>query len=291
MDNQNYKDSIKISFISIIINIILSVFKFIAGVIGNSSAMVSDSIHSLSDVISTVSVIIGINVSNKESDESHPFGHERFESISALFLGFLLVLTAIFIGYEGFSKIIIGLNGNIVTPSLIALVAAIISIVSKEIMYHVTKKVALKSNSEALMADAWHHRSDALSSVGSLIGISLARIGFPIFDPIFSLIICLIILKVGIYIIKEAILKLVDKSCDKILENKFINTILEIEGVMSLDLIRTRIFGSKIYVEVEIGADKNQTLENSHKIATEVHDTLENNFNNIKHCMVHVNPK
>lgn len=291
MSDKNYKESMKVSFISIIVNIILSTFKFIAGIIGCSNAMVSDAIHSLSDVISTIAVIIGIKVSNKESDADHPYGHERFESIAALFLGLILIITALFIGYEGIKKIIGGINGDITIPSLIALIAAIISIISKEIMFQITKKTAIKVKSDALMADAWHHRSDAISSVGSLIGIFLARMGFPILDPIVSIIICLLILKVGFDILKEAILKLVDQSCNKDIEDEIINTILKIEGVISLDLIQTRMFGSKIYVDLEIGADKNQTLESAHNIATNVHDIIETNFENVKHCMVHVNPK
>ena len=291
MNKNNYKESMKISISSIIVNIILSVFKFIAGIIGKSSAMISDSIHSLSDVISTVIVIIGIKFSNKKSDDTHQYGHERFESIATLFLGIILLVTAIGIGYDGILKIISGFKGNIAIPTTIALVAAILSIIIKEGMYQLTKKVANKTNSSALLADAWHHRSDAISSIGSLIGIIGANLGFPILDPIVCLVICVFILKVAFDILVDSIHKLVDKSCDEKTILEMQEYIKGVEGVMSIDLLQTRLFGNKIYVDVEIGADKNQTLKESHEIAHRIHDSIEKNFENVKHCMVHVNPK
>lgn len=282
-------EGIKISIISIIVNVILSIFKLIAGIIGKSSAMISDSIHSISDVISTIIVIIGINISNKQSDDSHQYGHERFEAVAALILSIILLFTGIFIGYDAIIKIIS--NNDLEIPTTIALVAAMISIIVKETMYWATRKVAKKMNSSALMADAWHHRSDALSSIGSLIGIAFSILGFPILDKITSLIICIFILKVGYDILKDSIYKLVDKSCDDETVYQMKELILKTEGVLELDLIRTRLFGNKIYVDIEIGADKNLTLENSHKIASNIHDLIEETFKNVKHCMVHVNPK
>ena len=289
--NEYYNESIKVSFFSIILNILLSLFKLIAGIIGMSNAMISDAIHSISDVVSTIIVMVGLKVSNKDDDNTHQYGHERFEAIASLFLGFLLIITSIYIGIEGIKKIILGINGNIKTPTIIALIASIVSIVVKEIMYQITKKVAIKTNSSALMADAWHHRSDALSSIGSLIGVALSMLGLSIFDPIVSIIICLIIFKVSIDIIKSSIYKLVDTSIsnDKIKEMK--NIIESVDGVMGIDLIKTRIFGSKIYVDLEISADKNQTLESAHNIANLVHDKIEEKFSDVKHCMIHVNPK
>lgn len=289
--NEYYKESIKVSIFSIITNALLSIFKFIAGIIGHSSAMVSDAIHSLSDVISTIIVIIGLNISNKKSDDSHQYGHEKFESIAALFLSFLLILTALWIGYSGIYEIIKGVKGNIIIPTTIALIASIISILVKEVMYQITKVVAIKSKSNALMADAWHHRSDALSSVGSLIGIGMSMIGFPILDKIVSLIICILILKVSIDILKDAIYKLVDASCNENTIEDMKKCILKVDGVIDVDLIKTRMFGSKIYMDVEISANKNLTLESSHLIASNVHDEIEKNFLDVKHCMVHVNPK
>ena len=158
-------------------------------------------------------------------------------------------------------------------------------------MYWYTKITAKKINSNALMADAWHHRSDALSSAGSLIGIAGAKMGFPILDPIASLIICIFIIKVAINILKDSTYRLVDKSVDEETIEKMKSIILDIEGVIDIDLIKTRLFGTKIYVDVEISADKEQTLASSHDIALKVHDEIEKNFKNVKHCMVHVNPR
>lgn len=291
MKKEDYNQAMKVSFINILGNFILSIFKFFAGVLGSSSAMISDATHSLSDVLSTFVVMIGIKTSNKESDETHQYGHERFETISALILSILLLVTGVLVGFSGIAKIVSGIKGNLETPTLIALAAAIISILVKEAMYWYTKITAKKINSNALMADAWHHRSDALSSVGSLIGIAGAKLGFPILDPIASLIICIFIIKVAINILKDSTYRLVDKSVDEeTLENmKFI--ILNVEGVIDIDLIKTRLFGTKIYVDVEISADKDRTLASSHDIALKVHDEIEKNFKNVKHCMVHVNPK
>ncbi|MBE6152968.1 MAG: cation transporter [Firmicutes bacterium] len=291
MKENDYNTTMKVSYASIIINFILSAFKFIAGIIGKSSAMISDAVHSLSDVLSTIIVIIGIRFSNKKSDDTHQYGHERFESIATLFLSMILLVTALGIGYTGTSKIIDGINGNIKVPTLIALIASIISIIVKEWMYQITKKVAKKVNSSALLADAWHHRSDALSSIGSLIGIVGAQMGLPILDPIMSIIICLFILKVALEILIDSIYKLVDKACDEKTIEKMTILINNIDGVLKLDLLQTRLFGSKIYVDVEVSVDKNKTLEESHRIAHLIHDDIENNFINVKHCMVHVNPK
>lgn len=291
MEINNYNSSMKVSFISILINVLLSIFKFIAGIIGKSSAMISDAVHSLSDVLSTIIVIIGIKFSNRESDDTHQYGHERFESIATFFLSVILLVTALTIGYNGVLKILEGMSGNIKVPTMIALIASIVSIVVKEWMYQFTKNVANKVNSSALLADAWHHRSDALSSIGSLVGIAGAILGLPILDPIMSIVICIFILKVAIEILIDSIYKLVDRSCDENTIEEMSILINNIDGVLELDLLQTRLFGSKIYVDVEISADKNKTLEESHKIAHIIHDEIEEKFNNVKHCMVHVNPK
>lgn len=291
MERKDYNDTMKVSFVSILLNVILSIFKVIAGIVGKSSAMISDAVHSLSDVLSTIIVIIGIKFSNKQSDNTHQYGHERFESIATLFLSIILMITAIGIGCDGVIKVIEGITNDIKTPTLIALIAAITSIIIKEGMYQFTKKIAIKVNSSALLADAWHHRSDAFSSIGSLIGIVGAKLGFPILDPIMCIVICLFILKVSIEILIDSIYKLVDKSCDEKTVEKIKILINNVDDVLGLDSLQTRLFGSKIYVDVEISADKNKSLEESHRIAHEIHDKIEENIKNVKHCMVHVNPK
>ena len=284
----NEKIAIKVSIISIILNCLLTLIKFISGVISKSSAMISDSVHSLSDVLSTFVVIIGVKISNKKADSDHPYGHERIECVSAIILSGMLFIIGALIGINGIKNVTN--SSNLVMPGVLALIASIISIISKEAMYQYTIRVSKKINSAALKADAWHHRSDALSSIGSFIGILGSRLGFKVFDPLASVIISLCIIKVSIDIFKDAIDKMVDKSCDKEVIDKVISVIEKNESVKNIDDIKTRQFGNKAYVDVEISVDENLLLKDAHKVAEEIHDSVENEINVVKHCMVHVNP-
>ena len=283
----NEKIAIKVS-ISIILNCLLTLIKFISGVISKSSAMISDSVHSLSDVLSTFVVIIGVKIANKKADSDHPYGHERIECVSAIILSGMLFIIGALIGINGIKNVTN--SSNLVMPGVLALIASIISIISKEAMYQYTIRVSKKINSAALKADAWHHRSDALSSIGSFIGILGSRLGFKIFDPLASVIISLCIIKVSIDIFKDAIDKMVDKSCDKEVIDKVISVIEKNESVKNIDDIKTRQFGNKAYVDVEISVDENLLLKDAHKVAEEIHNSVENEINIVKHCMVHVNP-
>lgn len=284
----NEKIAIKVSIISIILNCLLTLIKFISGVISKSSAMISDSVHSLSDVLSTFVVIIGVKISNKKADSDHPYGHERIECVSAIILSGMLFIIGALIGINGIKNVTN--SSNLVMPGVLALIASIISIILKEAMYQYTIRVSKKINSAALKADAWHHRSDALSSIGSFIGILGSRLGFKIFDPLASVIISLCIIKVSIDIFKDAIDKMVDKSCDKEVIDKVISVIEKNESVKNIDDIKTRQFGNKAYVDVEISVDENLLLKDAHKVAEEIHNSVENEINIVKHCMVHVNP-
>lgn len=284
----NEKIAIKVSVISIILNCLLTLIKFISGVISKSSAMISDSVHSLSDVLSTFVVIIGVKIANKKADSDHPYGHERIECVSAIILSGMLFIIGALIGINGIKNVTN--SSNLVMPGVLALIASIISIISKEAMYQYTIRVSKKINSAALKADAWHHRSDSLSSIGSFIGILGSRLGFKIFDPLASVIISLCIIKVSIDIFKDAIDKMVDKSCDKEVIDKVISVIEKNESVKNIDDIKTRQFGNKAYVDVEISVDENLLLKDAHKVAEEIHNSVENEINIVKHCMVHVNP-
>lgn len=288
----NEKDAaMRVSKNSLIVNLGLSLFKLLAGILAHSGAMVSDAVHSASDVFSTLIVMAGIHMANKEADKGHPYGHERLECAAALILAFVLLLTGAGIGYQGIVIIISGQFENLQTPGILALATAIISIVVKEWMYWYTKRVADQINSGALKADAWHHRSDALSSIGALIGIAGARLGEPLLDPLVSVLICFFIIKAAVDIFKDALDKMVDKACDDEIVEKLRKVILKQQGVMGITLLQTRMFGSKIYVDVEIEADGNLTLYESHEIAEKVHHVIEITNHQVKHCMVHVNPK
>lgn len=280
----------EVSVITIIVNTALSLLKLLAGVLASSGAMISDAVHSASDVFSTVIVIVGVKLANKKSDADHQYGHERMECIASIILAVILLLTGVGIGLEGMEKIFAGNYGDLKVPGLLALAAAIISIVVKEWMYWYTKTAAKKINSGALLADAWHHRSDALSSVGAFAGILGARLGYPILDPAASVVICLFIAKAAYDIFKDAVDKLVDKSCDESTEQEMEQKILQQKGVLAVDKLQTRLFGSKMYVDIEIAADGSKTLYETHRIAESVHDLIEKEYPLVKHCMVHVNP-
>lgn len=288
---EDEKLAMQVSSVSICVNIALSLFKLLAGIIAHSGAMISDAIHSASDVFSTFIVIIGVRMSNKTSDHDHQYGHERLECVSSIILSGLLLATGVGIGVNGIQNILAGTSGkSLVVPGLLALIAAISSLVVKEWMFWYTRAAAKKINSGALMADAWHHRSDALSSIGAFIGILGARLGFPILDPIASVVICLFIVKAAIDIFKDAIDKMVDHSCDDATVEQMSQVIAGICGVERIDLIRTRLFGSKIYVDIEISVNGELSLNKAHAIAEDVHLSIEESFPHVKHCMVHVNP-
>lgn len=288
---QDYEEVVmRVSRVSIIANIALTLFKLFAGVIAHSSAMVSDAIHSASDVFSTIVVIVGVKISSKASDKDHPYGHERLECVASIVLATILAVTGLGIGYTAVGKIVGGNYSQLAVPGMLALIAAVVSIVVKEAMYQYTRIYARKIDSGALMADAWHHRSDALSSVGALIGIAGARIGFPIMDPVASLVICLFIEKAAYDIFVDAIDKMVDKACDDEVEELLKECALKQEGVLGVDLLHTRVFANKIYVDIEIRVDGEKKLREAHGIAEHVHDAIEQTFPKVKHIMVHVNP-
>lgn len=280
----------KVTFVGVAGNILLVAFKLFAGIVGKSGAMVSDAVHSLSDVFATIVAFIGVRISKKAPDNLHPYGHDRFESLASMLLGLILLVTGLGIGYSGIQTILAGNFDELKAPSRIALIAAIVSIVTKEAMFWYTRFYAKKINSSAFMADAWHHRSDALSSVGSFIGILGARLGFAIMDPLACVIICLFILKVGFDILKDSIANMLDTSCGEEWNTKMAEFILQQNGVDKVDLLQSRKFGNRIYLDVEISVDGNLTLNEAHDIAEKVHDIVEQTHPEIKHIMIHENP-
>lgn len=289
-ENDFCKIANRVSFITIIGNVILSVVKFLAGIIAHSNAMISDAVHSASDVFSTIVVMIGIKLASKEADKEHPYGHERLECVAAIVLAMVLVITGLGIGAEALKNIVQGNYSDLQVPGILALITAIVSIVSKEAMYWYTRYYAKKIDSSALMADAWHHRSDAFSSIGALIGIGGARVGFPVMDSVASLVIFVFIVKAAYDIFKDAMDKMLDHSCDEETEKQIYDCVMKNEHVRGIDLLQTRIFGNKIYVDVEIQLYASYTLEEAHNIAETVHKDIEDSFPKVKHIMVHVNP-
>ncbi|MER1992581.1 MAG: cation diffusion facilitator family transporter [Eubacteriales bacterium] len=288
MDEKKIVD--RLSRVGIFGNILLAAFKLFAGIFGKSGAMVSDAVHSLSDVFATLIAWIGVRLSRRAEDAEHPYGHERLECVASLLLGLILAGTGIGIGWSGIRKLS-GEGGSIEIPTLLPLIAAVISIVVKEGMYQYTMHYAKALDSAAFKADAWHHRSDAISSVGSFIGIGLAKLGLPFMDPVASIIICLLILKVAFDISRDAVYKMLDTSCDNAFEQRLRTFIGSQDGVGRIDLLRTRQFGNRIYVDLEIAVKPDISLRDAHGIAERVHTAVEQEFPNVKHVMIHVNPE
>lgn len=291
---QKKQAAARMASVGIIGNIVLAVFKLLAGIFGHSAAMLSDAVHTFSDVFATLIAFIGVTLSRKEADREHPYGHERLECVASLLLSVILFATGAGIGMNCLRAVIDGSYKELSTPGIITLAAAAVSIAVKEAMFWYTMYYAKKMNSGAFRADAWHHRSDALSSIGALIGIFGARHGYPVLDQVAGIIICILIIWVAVSIFRDAVDKMLDTSCDEEFEEGLRNHVIRFSEKMNqpvgIDLLLTRKFGEKIYVELEISADGNLTLKEAHNIAEAIHDGIEKDYPEIKHVMIHMNP-
>ena len=285
--NTSVDQGMKASGITLAANMFLAIIKYVAGIVGNSSAMVADATHTMSDVGTTVAVMLALKISSKDADERHPYGHERYELIISKLLGMVLILTGAWIGYQAVMMIY---NGVFTPPEKIAVIAAAISIVIKEIMYRYTMKVAKDIGSLAMEADAWHHRSDAFSSIGTFVGILGARLGFPVLDPIAGVVVSIMVVKVGIDIYSQSVKGLVDEAADPETRMKIKSIVLENPGVVSIKDMRTRKFANHVYVDLDIKVDGKISVTEGHNIALEVHDRVEKKMDSVKHVMVHVEP-
>lgn len=282
--------TMRISLYSIIVNLTLSFLKLAVGIAASSGAMVSDAIHSAADVFSVFIVVIGVKMANKSSDEEHPYGHERLECAAAIILSVVLGITGGVIGYHGIVNVFGTKSEKNVIPGIAALVVSVIAIVVKEGMYWYIKTIAKSMDSSVLMAEAWHHRTDALASFGGFIGIMGARMGIAAMDPAASVVISLFIIKAAIDIFMDAIRKMIDVSCD----DKTVKTIHQIaeaqKGVIHVAEVKTRLFGNKKYVDIAVCADGTKSLEETHAMAEEIHRDIEEKVEGVKHCMVYVSP-
>lgn len=287
-NNKRMKIATRVSVITVLVNIILSVVKVVIGTIGRSSSIVADGIHSMTDVFTTVIAYVGVRLSGKKADEDHQYGHEKFEPVMSKVLATVLIVTALLIGYNGIKNIFRA--DELATPSTLNLFAAILSIITKEWMYRYTIKAATKIKSSALKADAWHHRSDAMSSIGSLIGVGGAILGFKFFDPLAAIVIAVIILKVAIGIYLKSVDEVMDKSADDETIEQIRSIVNSVEGVLSIDMLLTRQHVSLLFVDIEIGVKGDLILWQAHEIAEKVHEEVEEQIEAVKHCMVHVNP-
>ena len=298
MEKEQYlKEINKVGVTTIVFNLLLSICKVVGGLLAASSSLVSDGVHSASDVFSTIVVLIGAKISKKAPDKKHPFGHERFESIGSIILSFILCATALVLGYTGVKSIIDYVNGETVIRGVdfltyLALSFAILSILVKGWMFIYTYRVAKRIDSSILKADAFHHLTDSLSSFGSLLGIIGLIIGgmWSILDPIASIIIAIFILKVGYDIAISAVNQVVDKAAPEEFEEQIKEIVSSFKEIVRLNSLKTRMFGNMYYIEIEIAVDDNLTVKEGHEIAKRLHDTIEERFENVKHCMVHIDP-
>lgn len=283
----NYKEGIVLSLWTLGLNFLLGSLKLAAGLWGRSSAMVADAAHSYSDCASTVAVIAGLKMASKSADADHPYGHEKYELIFANILSILLGLTAVKIGYDALMVIA---HGSYQVPGLAPLLAAVFSVAVKEVMYRLTLRKAKKIGSVAMEADAWHHRSDALSSVGAFVGILGARLGLPVLDPVTGLLVSILVLKVAIDLYRKSVSGLVDSSTDAETVARIRQLLADIDGIEEVSGLKTRVFGASAYADVTIKVDGTMTVEEGHDIATLAHNKIEANLPKIKHIMVHIEP-
>ena len=291
IDKQNAIKTInKVAIVTIVVNLLLAIGKFLAGFLGNSTAMISDAVHSSSDVASTLIVLVGARIAVKNEDKDHNYGHDRFESIASIILAMMLFATGLMLGYTGVKGIVSATKGDFVKPSYIALIAAVVSIVVKEGMYWYTIFYAKRLDSQALKADAWHHRSDAFSSVAGFVGILGAILGVFVLEGIATVLIALLIVKVSYDIVKVVLRQLTDHAASDELYSQIYKTINDDEDVKNIDLLKTRMSGSIIYVEAEIAVDRTLNIVEAHEIAQRVHDNIEATFKEVIHIVIHVNP-
>lgn len=278
--------TMRVSFVSIGGNLFLCLLKLFAGIVGRSGALISDAVHSAADAIDTIIVIIGIKLASKAPDTRHPYGHERMECVAAIILSMVLGIIGVGIGYAGLEKIFSHQYETAGIPSRLALITAIAAIVIKECLYWYMHRSARRINSDSLMAIAWHNRADALSSLGSFIGIAGARAGFALLDPLVSVIICLFVIKASVSIFKGASGKMVDRACsaETILEIR--NTAAAYDPDISIGQLRTRQFSDKAYVELEVLLPGDMALERSCQICEKLKSLIEQDFEEVKECLV-----
>ena len=283
-----YDESNKVTLITILLNIGLTILKILAGILGNSTAIIADGLHSASDIITSIGILIGNKISRKPRDDEHQYGHEKAEGLVSFILAAVLIIVALKIGYDGVKELF-NIN-DILIPNALPLIVALISIGVKEYQYQITIRVAKRINSSSLKADAWHHRSDAFSSIAAFIGIGGAMLGFKILDPIASIIVAIVVIKVGIEILKSACNELMDSSISK-------QDICEIESLVDKDDeiygikdFKSRKYGSIAYIDMSIFIDKSKTLEEAHDIADNLEHSIISNLNYIKEINIHTEP-
>lgn len=284
----------RVTLVGSVANLLLLIFKFVAGIVGHSAAMLADAVHSLSDFVTDIIVLVFVRISSKPEDEGHDYGHGKYETLATAIIGIILVLVGFGIFWNGVQSIWSFLQGESLSePGMLALVAAVVSIVVKELLYQYTVLRGKSLNSQAVVANAWHHRSDALSSIGTAVGIGGAILLGPawrVLDPIAAVVVSGFIMKVAVQLLIPCLDELLEKSLPAEVENKIVETILSFPGVSSPHHLRTRRIGSNYAIEVHVRMDGRISLEEAHHTATQIELKLKELFGKNTHVGIHVEP-
>ena len=288
------KQIFRVTLLGSVANLLLVVFKFIAGIVGHSAAMIADAVHSLSDFITDIIVIIFVAISGKPEDSDHSYGHGKYETLATAVIGIILFFVGVGILISGIKAIVGALQGEpLQAPSLLALIAAVISVVVKEALYRYTVKRGKALGSSSVVANAWHHRSDALSSIGTAIGIGGAVFlgeQWRILDPIAAVVVSIFIIKVAVELIKPCIDELVERSLPEEVEQRIHALILQSPQVSSPHHLRTRRIGGYIAIEVHIRMDGQISLSEAHQVASDIERRLKAEFGEKTHIGIHMEP-
>lgn len=288
------KEIYKVTLVGGAVNVILLLFKFVAGIVGHSAAMVADAVHSLSDFVTDVIVLVFVRISTKPKDKSHDYGHGKYETLAMTIIGMALLAVAVGIVYNGLTKTIAWVNGEqLEAPGMLALWAALLSVVLKEGVYRYSMVKARQLSSQAVEANAWHHRSDALSSIGTAIGIGGAIFlgqRWTVLDPIASIIVGAFIVKVSFDLLRNGIGDLTEQSLPDSVEDEILSLVASLPGVVEPHDLRTRRIGNHYAIELHILMDGNITLSKAHDKASEVEELLRQHYGVETHVAVHVEP-
>ena len=284
----------KVTIVGSIVNFLLLVFKFFAGIAGHSAAMLADAVHSLSDFITDIVVIVFVRIAGKPEDKGHDYGHGKYETLATAIIGLLLLCVGFGIFWNGASSIYTFLRGGqLESPGVVALVAALVSIVSKEILYQYTVIQGKKLNSQAVIANAWHHRSDALSSIGTAIGIGGAILlgdHWRVLDPVAAVVVSFFIMKVSVRLLIPCVDELLEKSLPEDVEKEIEQTVLSFPGVSQPHHLRTRRIGNYYAIELHVRMDGKITLEEANSTETAIENKLKEMFGKGTHVGIHVEP-
>ena len=294
MNNSRQREIYRVTIVGSVVNMLLLIFKFVAGIVGNIAAMVADAVHSLSDFVTDIVVILFVRLSGRPADEDHGYGHGKFETLATLFVSLVLFGVAVMLFVGGVKDIVAVARGRqLAEPTMVALIAAVISIIAKELLYHYTVKCGEKLNSQVVVANAWHHRSDAFSSIGVLAGVGGAMFlggSWAVLDPIAATIVSLFIVKVAYSLLMPSLEELLERSLPKDVEQRIEQIILSVDGVSSPHHLRTRRIGSAYAIEVHIRMDGNLTLTQAHAVTTAVERLLKQEFGDSTHVGIHTEP-